>query len=131
MPELRSPGKLPDPRRLFLRGGFQFGDALGADLMDDAPQFLDAPAQPCQLFLADLVVPGITGLSVGLFQLLEHRALAVCGVMPDAIEPEIKPFCKRTQEGEILVVRRKIGRARCGASVCTRVWKQGGAVPLI
>src|SRR3546814_7656849 len=74
MPELRSPGKLPDPRRLFLRGGFQFGDALGADLMDDAPQFLDALAQPCQLFLADLVVPGITGLSVGLFQLLEHRA---------------------------------------------------------
>src|SRR3546814_19167400 len=94
MPELRSPGKLPDPRRLFLRGGFQFGDALGADLMDDAPQFLDALAQPCQLFLADLVVPGITSLSVGLFQLLEHRATAVCGVMPDAIEQIGRAACR-------------------------------------
>ncbi len=57
MPESGRPGKLPDAQRLFARGGlFEFGDLVGADLMDDATQFFDARTKPRQFFLADLVM---------------------------------------------------------------------------
>lgn len=43
--------------RLLRGGGFQFGDAIGADLMDDTAQVLDALGEPGELVLADPVVP--------------------------------------------------------------------------
>src|SRR3546814_9220572 len=65
MPESGTPGKLPGARRLFLRGGVQFGDAFRTDLMDDAAKFLDAFAEPRQFLFADLVMLGIAGLGIG------------------------------------------------------------------
>src|SRR3546814_3319987 len=76
MPESGTPGKLPGARRLFLRGGVQFGDAFRTDLMDDAAKFLDAFAELRQFLFADLVMLGIAGLGIGFLQFLEHRALA-------------------------------------------------------
>lgn len=96
--------------RLSARGSFKFGDLVGADLVNDAAKFFDVRTEPSQLFFADPVVSGISGLRVGFLQLLEHCAFAMRALRPDAVEASIKPFCERAQKGDIMVVRRVVGQ---------------------
>ena len=58
MPESGSPGKPPDAS-LLARRRLQLGDLVGADLMHDAAEFLDALAEPGQFLFADLVMFGL------------------------------------------------------------------------
>ncbi len=74
--------------------------------MHDAAEFLDALAEPAQLIFADLVVLGIPRLGVGLLQLLEHRPFAMTVLRPDAVKTAVQPFCERTQERDVVIVRR-------------------------
>jgi len=95
MPESGTLGKLLDTQLLFVRDGFfQFGDPVGADLMNNAAQFLDARAKSGQLFLADLVMLRVSRFRISLLQLLKHRAFAMGILGPNAVEAVIKTLGK-------------------------------------
>ena len=108
MSESGTPGKQVDGALCGRRRLFEFGDAIGADLMDDAAEFLDPFAEPGQLFFADPVVLGLASLGVSFFELLEHRPLAMCRFWPDAEKTSILTFGEGTQEGDIVVIWRVI-----------------------
>lgn len=77
--------------------------------MDGAPEFLDARAEPVELFFADPVMLAVARLGVGFLELLEHGALAAGGFGPDAVEAAIESFGERAEEGDIMVVGGVIG----------------------
>ncbi|AJR24166.1 hypothetical protein TZ53_10940 [Sphingobium sp. YBL2] len=72
--------------------------------MDDAAQFLDAFAKPCQFFGTYPVVLGIAGFGVRFLQLLELGAFGVRGFRPYAIEAAVQPFGQRAEKGDVVVV---------------------------
>lgn len=78
--------------------------------MHDTAKLLDAFAQPGELFLADPIMLRIARLGISLLQLLEHCAFAMGGVWPYTIESAIQPLCQRTQESNVVVVGRVIGK---------------------
>ena len=56
MSESGTPGKQVDGALCGRRRLFEFGDAICADLMDDAAEFFDALAKPAQFLFADPVM---------------------------------------------------------------------------
>src|SRR3546814_20854952 len=76
--------------------------------MHDAAELFDPRPEPSKFLFANLVMLRIAGLGVSFLQFLEHGSFAVRPLRPDAEEAAVHAFSERSQEGNIVVIRRII-----------------------
>ena len=60
----------------------QFGEALGADRLDEGLEMPHAVGEPFQFFLGDLVVLGVAGLHIGPAQQVEGAVVGPATARP-------------------------------------------------
>ena len=96
------------PELLARIGGrsFEHLNTFQTHRFDDARQFFDALAKPCEFVGVDPIVLRVSGLHIGVFQLLEARPVGAPLSRPCVDQARVDPFGLRPQERQIMNVRR-------------------------